>query len=288
MYRFIVAVTFLLFHVNEAFTQIDLLDELTSEQTEKSNTLSTFKGTRVVNGHSVEVKPSGALEFIISHRFGALNSGGYNLWGLDFSTIRLGLEYGITDRLSIAVGRNSLDKTYDGYLKYKVLSQQVTGIPFTVTMQTTAAYRSSYLRQFSELSRADAMAYSAQALVARKFKTFSLQLAPTILHRNTVDQDIAENTLLALGIGGRFKITKSLALHGEYYARFNERNENPNYNPIGIAIDIETGGHVFQLIFTNSLGMTDRIFVAETQGNFWNGDIHFGFNITRTFQLARK
>lgn len=275
-----------------AWGQDDLLKELEETQGDQTDyTIQTFKGSRVVNGHSVETKPGGALEFIISHRFGTLNSGSYNLWGLDVSTIRLGLEYGITDRLGVGIGRSSLDKSYDSYLKYKLL-RQATGansFPITLTLLGSAQYKTYKGGSDADLSSSDRTSYALQALMARKFSSgFSFQLAPVLVHRNAVDQDLFVNDLFALGLGARVKITRSMSVHAEYYARLNEKENNPNYNAIGFAIDIETGGHVFQLVFTNSLGMMERISVAETNEDFWNGDIHFGFNITRTFQLSKK
>jgi hypothetical protein len=271
-----------------AVSQDDLLNEL-QQQTpqEKPVALSTFKGTRVLNGHSIETKPGGALEFIISHRFGTLNSGSYELWGLDNSVVRIGLEYGITDRLGVGIGRSSDTKVFDGYVKYKAVRQQEGGSPVTVTALGNLAYMT--LRTTPELTGNEKTSYAAQVMIARKFSSlFSLQVAPVWLHRNSVDQAIEVNDLLALGLGGRVKITRSVALTAEYYARMNEKSGNPYEDAIGFGIDIETGGHVFQLIFTNTAGMTERTFLPENTGNFFDGDIHFGFNITRTFQLAGK
>jgi hypothetical protein len=268
--------------------QQDLLAEL-SDEAPTAFATSTFKGTRVVNGHSVETRPGGTLEFSVMHRFGTLNSGGYYLWGMDYSTIRLGLEYGITDRLGVSVGRSSLDKSFDAYLKYKMLRQGKDVFPVTITGLASAVYNSSLPKNDDEISTVDAFAYTAQVLVARKFgQRFSLQLSPSLVHRNMVDQDTEVNTLIALGLASRISITRSFSVNLEYYARLNENANNPNYNPLGIALEFETGGHVFQLIFTNSLGMMERRMIAETQDDFFSGDVHFGFNITRTFQLHRK
>lgn len=268
------------------------MEELEKSQGEQTEyTIQTFKGTRIINGHSTETKPGGALEFIISHRFGTLNSGSYNLWGLDASTIRLGLEYGITDQLGVGVGRSSLDKSYDGYLKYKLL-RQASGaepFPFTLTLLGSMQYKTNKSGADENLTSEERTSYAFQALLARKFSPgFSFQLAPVLVHRNAVNQDLFVNDLVALGLGARARLTRSVSVHLEYYARLNEKENNPNYDAIGVGIDIETGGHVFQLVFTNSLGMMERITVAETNEDFWDGDIHFGFNITRTFQLSKK
>ena len=269
-----------------SIAQDDLLSELSTDQG-PVYAIGTFKGTRLVNGHSVETKPGGALEFIFSHRFGTLNQGSYELWGLDNSVVRLGLEYGLTDRLGIGVGRSSEEKIFDGYLKYKVLRQADSKSPVTITAFGGMAYRS--YKDFRELSSVDRISYVSQILIARKFSpTVSLQIAPTLLHRNYVNTSIEYNDLFALGMGGRVKVTPSVAITAEYYARLNEHTGNPYNDAIGIGVDIETGGHVFQLVLTNTSGMVERAFIPVTLNDFLEGDIHFGFNITRTFQLSRK
>ncbi len=269
--------------------QDDLLSEMEKQETVVSDfTIGTFSGTRLINGHSIETKHKGSLEFIITHRFGTLNSGGYNLWGLDNSSIRLGLEYGITDKLGVGVGRSSFDKTFDYYTKYKVL-RQTKSVPVTVTALGTASFKASMREEFPTLATRDKMSYVAQLLIARKFsQRVSFQLAPAFLHQRTVNQDTAVNNLLSLGMGGRVKITRSMAVVAEYYLRLNEHDATPFNDSIGLGVEFETGGHVFQLVFTNSRGMMERAFLAETTGDFFDGDIHFGFNITRTFQLSGK
>lgn len=273
--------------------QDDLLKELNKQDSLHTEyAYATFNGTRVVNGQSVETKRGGELEFIFSHRFGRINEGSYTLWGLDEAYVRLGLEYGITDRLGISVGRTSVDKTFDGFVRYKVLRQSKgeKSFPFTMTALANIYYKSSPSKEDApEYNAQDRMAYGVQAVLARKFSTkFSFQVNPVFIHRNTVDPAVENNDDVALGFATRYKITRSIALTGEYFLRLNETENSPYYDAIGFGIDIETGGHVFQLIFTNSRGMFERAVVAETEGDFFDGDIHFGFNISRTFQLARK
>lgn len=274
--------------------QDDLLNELTKESV-ANETIATFKGSRVINLQSVETRPKGTLEFIFSHRFGRINQGAYTLWGLDDAYVRLGLEYGITDRLGVGLGRNSIDKSFDAFMRYKVLAQQPGKMPVTVTVLGTLNYRSSPKKDESivPITAKDRISYVGQLLIARKFTPgLSLQVNPIFVHRNTVDQQVENNDDFALGIAGRQKISRSMALTAEYLVRLTSRENNlpvyERYNALGFGIDIETGGHVFQLVFTNSLGLIERSVVTETNGNFWDGDIHFGFNVTRTFQLSRK
>lgn len=274
--------------------QDDLLNDLTKEPV-TNETIATFKGSRVINLQSVETRPKGTLEFIFSHRFGRINQGAYTLWGLDDAYVRLGLEYGITDRLGVGLGRNSIDKSFDAFARYKILAQQPGKMPVTVTALGTLNYKSSPKKDESivPITANDRISYVGQLLIARKITPgLSLQVNPIIVHRNTVDQQYESNDDFALGFVGRQKVSRSMAITAEYLIRLNAReNDAPayeRYNAIGFGIDIETGGHVFQLVFTNSLGLIERSVVAETSGNFWDGDIHFGFNVTRTFQLSRK
>ncbi len=278
-----------------ALGQDALLSDLEKQdKQEKEYTIATFKGSRIINGQSVETLRKGELEFIFAHRFGLINEGAHTLWGLDQSVTRLGLEYGLTGRLGIGVGRTSVDKTFDGYVRYKALRQS-TAFPVTATVVASMFYRTSPRNNelTIPLRATDRLAYAAQLLIARKFNSrLSLQINPIFVHRNTVNQTVENNDDLALGFAGRFKVTPSVAISAEYVKRLNAKPNLPpdylRYDAVGIGVDIETGGHVFQLLLTNSLGMFERYTVTETFENFWDGDIHFGFNITRTFQLFGK
>ncbi|HNP08481.1 MAG TPA: DUF5777 family beta-barrel protein [Cyclobacteriaceae bacterium] len=276
-----------------AYAQDDLMAELQDAQPEKTEyAIQTFRGTRIINGHSVETKGKGELEFIFSHRFGPLNSGAYNFWGLDDAFVRLGIEYGITDRLGVGIGRSSTDKTFDGFVRYKVLRQShgVTNIPFTLTAIGSGYIKTSPQAKFNpQVSTKDRMAYSLELLIGKKFSpNFSLQISPVLVHRITVNPMFENNDDVALGIGGKHNITRSLAVTGEYFYRVNPHTNSTRSDAIGLGLEIETGGHVFQLIFTNSLGLFTRSVVSETQGDFFDGDVHFGFNISRNFQLIHK
>ncbi|MEL7162008.1 MAG: DUF5777 family beta-barrel protein, partial [Bacteroidota bacterium] len=262
---------------------LDLLEEATPEET--NLTPATFKGSRLINGHTVMTRRKGSLEFLIAHRFGRLNSGAYELFGLDNANVRFGIDYGFTDRLTAGFGRNSFEKTYDVFAKYALL-RQATGkqsVPVSVTAFASAAVKT--LRPIdpnTEVPFTDRLAYTYQLLIGRKMSPkLSLQLMPTLVHFNVVPGD-RENDLLALGLGGRYLLTKRLSVNAEYYYRAGER-ELDTYDALAIGIDLETGGHVFQLQFTNSRSMIEKGFVRETTGNFFDGDVHFGFNITRTF-----
>ena len=280
-----------IFYISQA--QDDLMQLLEANTTESANyTVQTFKGTRLINGQTIETRGKGELEFIFSHRFGALSLGSYELFGLDQAFVRYGLEYALTDRIGIGAGRNSVDKTVDGYLRYKVLRQQsgLKDVPVTITAFGYLGVRTSPRKEEAsfDITLADRMAYTTQLLIARKFSSFSLQLMPTFVHKNTVDQSIENNENLILGFGGRLRVAPSVSITGEYYKRLNVNENSPYYDPLGLGVAIETGGHIFELVLTNTRGLTERAFLTETTGDLGNGDIHFGFNITRTFQLNKE
>lgn len=273
---------FLLFLSFFSYSQEDLLALLESEApADKGYASATFKSTRVINGHSVETRSDGTLEFIIGHRFGTLNSGYNELWGLDFSRIRLGLEYGITDDLTVGIGRSSFNKTLDVFGKYRFLRQS-NASPITATVFSSLARN---LDQNANQEGIERNAYTWQLLLARKFNSnFSLQLAPTFIQRNRVATRQDDNFLISVGIGGRYKVTNRVAIVSEYYPQFSSYDEQ-FHNAVAFGVAIETGGHVFQLHFTNAVQMNEKGFIGETMGDFWNGDVHYGFNITRVFDL---
>jgi opacity protein-like surface antigen len=272
------------------YAQDDLLNELSKQDSAQTIPISaTFKSTRIVNGQSVETMKKKHLDFRISHRFGKLNSGAYQFFGLDQATMRLGFEYGLTDDLEIGVGRSTSQKVYDFFAKYKLLKQSsgARNIPVSVTLfGGTGVTTVDKEREFQ-----DKLYYTAQVLIARKFgERLSLQLSPTYLYRTMPDVTGDEKVVLAVGIGGRFKLSKRVSLNGEYFYTAREKNTvtAPYHDSMSFGVDIETGGHVFQLHFTNSLGMIEKQFIGETAGSWGKGDIHYGFNISRTFSFDKK
>lgn len=277
--------------LSNGYGQDDLMDIIEDETGEEPFfTEQTFKGTRLINGQSVETRKRGVLDVLISHRFGRLNTGAYELFGLDESNVRLGVDYGISDRLNFGIGRNSFEKTYDSFLKYKLVRQRDGDrqvVPLSVVAFSSVALKT--LRSPTGQEDADfnsRLTYTYQLMLGRKFSpAFSFQLTPTFVHRNLVTGGDDPNGILALGAGGRIKLNKRVSLNAEYYYQLNRAENSLMQNSVAIGFDIETGGHVFQLHFTNSRAMIEKGFITETTGDFFDGDIHFGFNISRTFQL---
>ena len=281
----VLLVIFLLSINAQVFSQ-DLLAVLDSETAvnEKENIVtSTFKGTRIINGHSVENRKAKELEFIISHRFGRVNLGFDELFGLDQSNIRFAFEYGISDNLTAGIGRSSFEKTYDSYLKYSLLKQKRgdNSFPFAVSLFSSVAVKT--IKDYDPADKrtfAESLFYVSQVLIARKVnESFSFQFTPTYVHRNTVRIDADPHDIFALGFGSRIKVSKRVSINGA----FDESTSINTRNSLAFGVDIETGGHVFQIILSNAITMIEKSFITETTGNFFGGDIHLGFNISRTF-----
>ena len=271
------------------------LDALLEKESKPLTTYATatFKSTRIVNGHSVERMKKKQLEFRVSHRFGELNTGSYNFWGLDQGTIHLALEYGLTDWLEIGIGRSTYEKTADAFAKFSILRQSTgeKNMPIQLSYLTSTEVIGLNTNAAMQQNFSSRMSFVNQILIARKFnESLSLQLTPTYIHRNLVPTELDRNDLFAVGIGGRYKITKRMAFNVEYfYVYRNNASSLPitYYNPLSIGIDIETGGHVFQIMLTNSTAMREGGFIGKTTGKWSDGGIHLGFNISRVFSFNK-
>ena len=269
----------------------DLLSLLGGDE-EQTYTSATFKTTRIINMHSVENAAAGVMDFRISHRFGFINTGAYDLFGLDQALMRIGLEYGVTDRLMVGFGRSNVNKAYDSFLKYKILRQGSgkSNIPISVSYFASAVCNTI---KWADPNRdnyfSSRMQYTHQLLIARKFNNdLSLQLTPTLVHKNLVPTLQDKNDILAMGFGGRYKLTQRFSVNGEYNYVLPNQITSTFYNSLSLGVDIETGGHVFQLHLTNSTSMLEPGFITESVGQWKKGGIHFGFNVSRVFTVKDK
>jgi Membrane bound beta barrel domain (DUF5777) len=292
----------ILFFCIQLSAQDDLMDQLDKETKPTIDyTTATFKGTRLINGQTNETIAAKHMNMWIQHRFGRVNSGFDGFWGLDESRVRIGFDYGITDNLMIGIGRSSFQKTSDYFAKYKLLRQSKGAriMPVTVTLLAGGAinamptgYSTEAGTTMNFANNTERQSYYAQAIIARKFsESVSFQLMPTFLHNNKTDSPDIKNDIVAVGIGGRVKVSKRISLNGEYYAQVRTYTENDQYpfkNSLSFGVDIETGGHVFQLHFTNSRGMIEKQYITGTTGLWQNGDIHYGFNVSRVFSFDPK
>ncbi len=250
-----------------------------------------FRGTRVINGHSIVMLREGEMEMIINHRFGRLNSGAGELFGLDQSNVRIGLDYGLRDWLSFGAGRSSLGKEFDGFLKLRLLRQgKGGGWPLSITGFASSAYNSSeVLDPARPIVRQNRFAFTYQLLLARKFsERLSLQLTPALVHYNLVASRDLTNDIFSLGAAFRYQASKNLAFTGEFFQQLAGQLPLDATNPLSIGVDINTGSHVFQLHLTNSSAMIEKQFIGETTGKILKGDVHLGFNIVRTFKVKGR
>ncbi len=277
-------------------------------------TQSTFTTSRLINGHTVETTQKGVLDLKVTHRFGKLNTGAYSIFGLDQASMRIGADYGVTDRFTIGGGRsagglvNPSFKEFDAFLKYKLLRQSngEKNMPLTVTVLSSAMYDA--LKQSRKVGvidpatntiipdtainvnihTSDRFHFAYEVLLARKFGDgFSVQLMPAMVHYNIVDSSAIPNNLYSLGAGVRIKLSKFSSLNFEYYYQLPGHKLPGTYNSFSVGYELETGGHVFQFQLTNSYGTTERSFINETSGTWGKGDIHFGFNIARVFTVVK-
>lgn len=293
MQRRIIQTIFLLLVCSRMMAQdsslMKMMDDAVAESQKGQVVTGTFKATQIVNLPTVESPGKKSLQFMIMHRFGKLNGGAYEFFGLDNASIRFALDYGITDRFSVGLGRSSGDKTFDGSLKYKLLQQKEAGMPISVSLYGLIT---NYTQRYTDKPYLDARyrtAYTTQVLIAKKFSpAFSFEVVPSWIHYNLVPTPEDKSDLFAVSAGGRLKFTKRMSVNAEYnYLLRNQVVSTKVYDAISGGIDIETGGHVFQLVFTNAAGMVGPYYLAKTDGSWGKGDIYFGFNITRNFNFKK-
>ena len=289
--RKILGIVFLLMFSSQALLSQDLMNLFGDEET-TDYAFATFKTTRVVNGQSVEQVAKKELVFVISHHIGRVNQGAYELFGLDQGTIRLGFEYGLTPWITLGIGRSSFEKTFDGFAKVRLLRQSSGKrlMPFTMTYFVSNALNSmKWLDTSRENYFSSRLSYTHQLLIARKFSDiFSAQLSPTLVHKNLVQKSSDPNDIYAIGAGGRLRLNRRTTLNAEYFYVIPGQLSPGSSNSLSLGVDIETGGHVFQLHLTNSVGMFERNFITENTGKWSKGDLYLGFNITRVFTLGKK
>lgn len=286
--------TFLLVYQLNGKAQ-DLLSMLDSIQPEKNQTQyteGTFKTVRLINGYTSETAAKNELAFSISHRFGNINNGIHDFYGLDQSTIRFGFEYGLSDRIDLGLGRSNYEDIIDGFVKVK-LARQSSGkksFPFTITLlEGMSISTQEWTNDVVDYPVSGRINYIHELFISRKFnENLSLQLSPVVIHRNMVEKRDDPNTVAAVGIGGRYKITNRFTAVCEYYYLLPGKIDEKYNNSLALGVEIETGGHVFQIHLSNSTGMTEKVFIPETTGDWLKGDINLGFNIIRLFNLKRK
>ncbi len=282
------------------FAQDDLLDMLNSEESESTpeRIAYTFKATKLINANTIETTKKKTLDFRITHRFGDMQIGEpigkHTVWGLDnASNIRFSFDYGLTDNISIGIGRSKTNEHIDMNLKFKFLHQKEKGMPISAAYYTNAAI--SPVAIIPDNDFANRWSYVHQLIIASKItRSISLEMLPTLVHRNYVTNDVNpengsvdENDLFSLGFGGRFKVSNRVSFVVDYFLTFSEYRTTSNgfYDPLAIGIEIETGGHVFHINVTNSEGIIENDFIPNTRSNWGDGEYKLGFNISRVFSF---
>lgn len=270
------------------FVTIDLTAQ---DQTHDEYVFGAFNSGRIVNGQSTLNPTNGSLFFIISHQFGRINEGSYNFFGLDRSTIRLGFEYGINDFLGVGIGRSSMNKTFDAFVKLKFLHQKngIKSVPINLSWYNNMAVNSlKWIDPEVEYTFKNRLAIVSQLLISRKFNSnFSLQLSPTYIKQNPVFSDQEDKNTFALGLSGRKKVSKKGSFVFEYFYLLPGYSADHYQNSLSLGFNIETLGHIFQIFLTNAQGLYENSFITHTNGKWQNGDIHLGFNIVREFQVKK-
>lgn len=251
--------------------------------------INTFYSTRLVNSHTVEILGKGSMDFRINHRFSPLNMGLYEMFGLDYASMRLGFDFGIAKNLMVGIGRTTFNKEYDGFIKYRLMHQQTgSGHPLSIALLGSMAYKTIDMDPSLKVTGADRTYLTAQLLIARKFNDHtSLQISPTYTHYNRILLLTGGATdLFSIGFLARQKVSKRISINAEYFLQ--TTRFNGTYDPLSVGVDINTGGHVFQLHFTNSTGMNEHSFIHETTGSWGKGDVRWGFNISRIFFIGKR
>jgi len=267
------------------FSQDELLSEIDTVIEEPTYASAVFKGLKVINFESTKLVAIKGFNFIVSHRFGTVKNGFQNLFGLDEAVTHLNFVYGLSDNINISASRSSNQKIYEVATKFRLVNQQAGKIPFTVVGYTSVLANTSLeTDNLPKLEFKHRLSYVAQLLVSRKMNNnLSLILSPTFFHDNYLTDDFQENSQYGVGFGGRYKLGKRWSLNTEYGMHLN-RSENSLYkNPFSIGVDLETGGHVFQLLFTNSQSMNTNGVFGTSTGEWGESDVYFGFNLARSF-----
>jgi len=271
---------------NLSFAQFDF----NAEDDEPKPVKNTFYTTRIVNSHTTESLEKQTLDFRINHRFGEISGGAYEFFGLDQAMMRLGFDYGITDNLMIGIGRSTFEKTLDGFVKYRFMTQHDNDKKRPLSISLASGMSVNTLKWIDPDRKnyfTSRLNYSHQLMVARKFsEKFSLQLMPSLVHRNLIDSTKYSNDVIAMGIGIRQKILPSVTLNLEYfYIAPNQISEDFTH-PLSLGIDISTGWHTFQLHLTNATGTFEKAYMTQVSNRWDKGQIHFGFNISREFHVG--
>ena len=252
-----------------------LLNELDSPSLQ--STPPAFKAMKIVNLQSTKTASQGDWYMYVSHRFGSIQGGFDTFYGLDKASTKLEMIYGLSNWIQLGLSRESLRQTFAGSVKARVLGMG----PFRLAIYSTANINSSLTDGTDFQQR---LSFANQLLVATRINSnLSLEIAPTYVRFNLPVEEVQKLDRLALGIGGRHKLTKRLSINADYIYNFSRSEKSKYVNPLSIGVDIDTGGHIFQLMFSNAQSANEPGFISNAEGDWSEQDIYFGFHIVRVF-----
>ncbi|MCY0977277.1 DUF5777 family beta-barrel protein [Chryseobacterium wangxinyae] len=264
------------------YSQEDLLKDIDTISTTETSHPPAFKALQIVTGQSTKLTAKNEWYVVIAHRFGDVSTGFKNFFGLDDASTKLGVIYGLTDAVSLSLSRETNMKTFEFGAKYKLLKQN-DNVPVDLVGYNVMALNTDLdTETYPYLEFGNRLSYLTQALISRRFnENFSLQLTPSYVHKNVYDPSIENQNQFLTGLGGRYKISKRVSINAEYFVNFDSHSFYKN--PLSLGMDIETGGHVFQLLFSNSQLNSDIGYLTNATGKWEKGQIFFGFNLYRVF-----
>jgi len=276
-------IIFLFLFPTVVFAQEDLLKGIDSTSIDTSKVESAFKALKIVNLESTKLAAKGDFYFIVAHRFGSLKDGFEGAYGLDNAVTQLKFVYGLADWVSLSAARSELAYDFSG--KFLVKSQEKNGFPLAIAAFSSIAINNTLKESnYPKMKFEDRFIYVTQLLISRKVNTnLSLEIAPTFFHENFVEDDNQDNSQYAIGMGGRYKFAKRWSVNVDYAAHLNRSSTSQFKNPLSVGVDLDTGGHVFQMHFSSSQGIHEAGFLGNTRGDWTKGDIFFGFNLLRVF-----
>lgn len=268
-----------------SFSQENLLEELENKSENKTtNKVSAFKGIKVVNNQSTKQAGEEELYLYVSHRFGSIKGGIKTLFGLDIANTKIELLYGVSENIQIGFSRESLKKIYSLNTKYRV-TEQNSKFPFNSSLYFSYNYNSSLSEEiYTTLSNYDRNIFFGQLLMSKSLgNKLSIQLSPSFAKKGFNETIFEQENNFILGIASSYRITSRLAFNIEYSANLDRPKISPFNDVLSFGIDIETGGHVFQLLFSNTQTIDNVSVMTDAEGSWKEGKIYFGFNVLRVF-----
>lgn len=270
--------------LGSTWAQDDLLAELSDDMENDAYELPAFKAMKICNLQSTKLADKGDIYMYVSHRFGSLKDGASTFFGLDNANTKIQMIYGLHERLQIGLSRESLRKTYAGSAKISLIKQGKKS-PVNLAAYGTININTQLDKdRYPKMKYADRLSYASQLLISRRFsKRLSLELAPTYIRQNLVLEPFQKHDQFAIGVGGRVKVSNRLAINADYVYNASRADRSAYKDALSIGLDIETGGHVFQLLFSNGQSTNEPGFITNAEGDWGDGEVYFGFNIVRVF-----